>query len=537
MARSLLHAGLVSCCVSYSGAVSLFAWREILHSQHMVPELEHAAQVTAGFAHTRSAELQVEDSTTQKLPAHGPWPSWLQISPDPLATILEHRTKAVAPGVLPPGVFPRYSLMTDSSKHKLGKQYPNAFNTWSWNAPDPYPNSSAYPLKRNHSEENEPFVKVRTKKTHNTTTIEVQVEIANPNIIVSVYLLMFVPLVMAWASMFHFNTVEEHYPILLPITLCSTIVGQDLVNQSLSALMNAPFAITGIQACSMTIITGAWVLSTCPRPAPGRSWLWPLFRWSSVAIMFTVYQLLNHLVSYYCSLSERTIFLNLCPLAAMAVESIMPSTVRKEVSWTSKMALFSMAFGAILFGLQYPDFSNEGVRAVSMLVAIIIPYRLLQRWCLADCGDIPVAALAFYDGLFLAIPSSMISAHNINFWAAWEIWFKTPSISLMLLLSWITFTAGHICALLLLRQSSATTFLVFHNIANFVVVFEGIMFFGDQVMQAPLVFSGIIISLCGGVWYSLLQRPGLPKQVEWCMDKAERAERGVQVPGNDSSPL
>ena len=48
------------------------------------------------------------------------------------------------------------------------------------------------------------------------------------------------------------------------------------------------------------------------------------------------------------------------------------------------MALITMAFGAILFSLQYPDFSANGLRSAGLLVALVLPYRLLQRMLLAE---------------------------------------------------------------------------------------------------------------------------------------------------------
>lgn len=37
------------------------------------------------------------------------------------------------------------------------------------------------------------------------------------------------------------------------------------------------------------------------------------------------------------------------------------------------------------------------------------------------------------------------------------------------------------------------------------VVFEGIVFFSDPVFEAPLVFTGIALSLLGGIWYAMDQ--------------------------------
>lgn len=377
----------------------------------------------------------------------------------------------------------------------------NPFDTYFKN---PYDTFFKNPFDNKTKDTIEPFVHVVMDRSHNGT--RVRVDIATPNVIVSVYLLMFVPIVMAWVAMRHYGWQERHYAIILPMTLCSTIVGQDLVNQSLSVLMESPTAITAIQALSMTLVTAVWTASTeASKPTLSLASVVPLAKWSAVALLFALYQLVNHLVSYLCSLSERTVFLNLCPLCSLAVEmTLMPRPIRMQATFSARMSLCAMVLGAVLFSLQYPDFSTSGIVSAVVLVLVLMPYRLLQRWLLTECAGLPVQVLALYDGLTLLVPSCVITAANQEqFWRTWETWFRTPSIALMLALSWMTFTSGHVVTLLMLRAGSATNYLVFHNVAGFILVFEGIVFFGDKVVQAPLVFAGIIISLCSGLWYAI----------------------------------
>mmetsp|Transcript_46805 Transcript_46805/g.100065 ORF Transcript_46805/g.100065 Transcript_46805/m.100065 type:complete len:485 (+) Transcript_46805:151-1605(+) len=371
-------------------------------------------------------------------------------------------------------------------------------------------NSSNSPFTTN---KNEPFVHVDVFNVSQNNTV-FRVEIATPNIIISVYLLMFVPIIMAWVTMHHFGTHDEHYLIILPITLCSMMVGQDLVNQSLSALMESPMAITFIQALSCAVMTGSWtVTAEMQKPTLSKASLWPLFKWTSVALLFSCYQLVNHLVSYTCSLSERTVFLNLGPVVSLAFESVvMPTRMQSpKVSFMGKLALSCMVMGAVLFSLQYP-FTPTGAFSAVGLVAVVIPYRLLQRWLLVDCLNLPIYLLAAFDGLVLCAPSGIITYLNqMWFWRSWETWWTTPSIALMLVLSFATFTGNHVSALLLMRASSATNVLVFSNLSNFIVVLQGILFFGDQVSN-PLIVAGILICLVSGVWYSIESGKGLINQ-------------------------
>eukprot|EP00435_Cladocopium_sp_Y103_P074324 s78_g48.t1 len=402
--------------------------------------------------------------------------------------------------------------------------------------------SSSFPTIRrgaNVSDVFSPFAKVRTRivpvQPHNTFATAVDVEIATPEIIVSVYLLLFVPLAMAWAYF------EKHYLIMVPFTLCAFTVGLDLVNQSLSTLTAAPMAMTAIQAGFMSAATMLWTVGChvymliarlrgheappplvksrsgerSPSRVPSELTLYPLscttqtkllFGWTPAALWFVAYQLINHEVSMYCSLSERalvekrsigmkaefqnwllgllgTVFLNLCPLFALFIEPlVLPSRVENVLNQTfsSKMALITMAFGAVLFSLQYPDFTANGLRSAGLLVALVLPYRLLQRMLLAE-------------------------PWRRFFLEAWNVWLHNPSIMLMFGLSIFAFIGNHLSVLYLLKATSATSTLVFGNLSNFVVVFEGIVFFSDPVFEAPLVFTGIALSLLGGVWYAIEQ--------------------------------
>lgn len=374
-------------------------------------------------------------------------------------------------------------------------------------------------------------VKVRTEvraeggRTGTTVTLDV----ASPNVIVSVYLLMYVPIAMGWMALWKFGNQEAHYMIMLPITLCTLIVGLDLINQSLSIVMDSPMAITAIQGVALAGITGVWTLITeCRRPSVVGTMMWPLLTWGIVALMFTLFQLINHQVSYWCSLSERTVFTNLCPVASMFVEmTLMSKNMKVTVTFWSKMALSTMVLGALLYSIQYPDFTPSGVLFACLMVAVIIPYRLLQRFLLAKCANLPLPLLAFSDGVFLIVPSSIISAtQQDHFWSAWSSWFSHPSICLMLLFSLIIFTGNHMVGLMMLRIGSATNYLVFHNLANFLVVTMGILFFGDDISSSPLELLGLIISLLGGLWYAVeVQRKH--------HYRSERAQRPLQGDNED----
>ncbi|CAK0816351.1 unnamed protein product [Prorocentrum cordatum] len=272
--------------------------------------------------------------------------------------------------------------------------------------------------------------------------------------------------------------------------------------------MASPMAITAVQAGALAASTGVWVLgreAAQPTLAEGRGLRRELLKWGAVAVMFTLYQLVNHLVSYWCSLCERTIFANLCPAATMLVEmTVMPAAIKVQGSPRKHASVATMVLGAALFCMQYKHFSCAGVAVALLMVVVTIPYRLLQRWLLFECSGLTVGLMACYDGLFLFGPSSIIFAANSrpDMWSQWNEWLSSPQICLMLFLSLIAFSANHCVSLVMLRCASATNYLVMHNVANILVVCLGIVIFHDKVMTSPVMMIGILMSLGGGLWYA-----------------------------------
>ncbi|CAK0816939.1 unnamed protein product, partial [Prorocentrum cordatum] len=253
----------------------------------------------------------------------------------------------------------------------------------------------------------------------NETTVTV--EIAEPAVIVAAYVIMFVPLGVGWAAMLHFGTQAKHYMILLPMTYVT--IALDLVNQSLSALMGAPMSITAIQALCLAMIAGTWALAKeLVYPYMCLEVLQCLRPWTVVAVLFSGYQLINHLVSLYCSLSERTVFYGITPVAMVVTELVfLPASIKTHFSFNSKLAMVGMLVGAGLFAVQYPDFTALGVLSATGMVATQVPYRLFQRWNLAECMVAPLAVLACYDGLFLFVPAFVLADVSLDaFWASWE---------------------------------------------------------------------------------------------------------------------
>jgi hypothetical protein len=210
----------------------------------------------------------------------------------------------------------------------------------------------------------------------------------------------------------------------------------------------------------------------------------------------------------YCSLSERAVFISLMPVALFMSEvTFLPQDIKTHATFNSKVAMLGMVLGALLFGLQYPAFTAAGLASAWSMVATKVPLRLFQRWNLAECMQAPLALLACYDGVVLFVASwtsSVITETNglDTFWATWRGWVTDPSIALMLALSLFTFAGCHVAGLALLRVTSATSVIIFANVANIMTVIMGVCFFGDN-LQSPLTCLGMAMTLSCGLWYAL----------------------------------
>jgi len=347
-------------------------------------------------------------------------------------------------------------------------------------------------------------VNAKHNKTQNVTITDVTkvVDVASPFHIASIYIVLFGPVSIAWAMYFKHGQQAHYYVWLLPLTMCTMSIGQDLVNQSLTVILEAPNLISAIQAFSMAVATCIWSLSQDWSSL--RMLRWKLTGWIGVAIFFAMYQIMNHLVYAMCSLSERTVITNLAPVLSLIIErTIMPEALKPNINFGSKMALCLMVTGAFLFSIQTPSFTRQGIGVALLLLLATVPYRLAQRRFLAEVPELPLAALACIDGFVLFVPSTAISvARNLHFWNMYSTAAEAP-VLFMLVLSVMTFAGLHICSLAMLRLGAATTYLVHSNIASLGTIALGIFFFGDRALGTSLACVGLAANVGSGIWYSV----------------------------------
>lgn len=293
------------------------------------------------------------------------------------------------------------------------------------------------------------------------------------------------------------------YLVILPLTYCALTVAQDLVNQDLVFLTGEPFGITAIQTGMMCLFTGTWCASI-DYPRIQLSGFAVYSRWLVVGAIFMLYKIADRFVSSNCSLSERTVFSNLSPVAALLCELVvLPQGIKPHISLGSRVSLATLVVGACLFGFASPEFTSVGVVTALSMVVIHVPLRVVERSCLSDPKLNSTGFLALIDAIFLFILTASVAfCRNQNFYNELVFFAKHPSIFFLLIISGLTFTGAHVCGLKMLRVGSATNLLVLMSIAGFIEVALGILCFGDAVFGTPLACIGLGLSLGSGLWYA-----------------------------------
>lgn len=361
-------------------------------------------------------------------------------------------------------------------------------------------------------ESKKPFIKVTRTKTHMGTTAlsKTTVHIVTPSAIVSVYLVMFIPLLIAWFAHLYSGLRIDQWPFLLPLTLLVTTVGMDFANQSLAAVVGGPNLLTAVQSWALAFATGVWTLmyerKEISSADPQALWVWLL-----AALAFTVTQLVNHLAYWQCSLYERVIFLNLCPVATVFIEQFaMPAGLKPSLPLWNKGGICVTLLGAFLFG--FPARENSGSLSVaisSLLMISMVLCRLTQRVLLTKNPTLPVGLLACTDGLLLGVTSTTLALPKLGQHISEGLlhtWLSEPSVCILLVVSSIAFIGFHVTVLLILRQTSASNALFFANLANLTTVTLGVRFLGDSeinnTLLTPAAFIGLAVCIFGAMWYA-----------------------------------
>lgn len=346
--------------------------------------------------------------------------------------------------------------------------------------------------------------------------VQVDIELAAASQILWVFVLLWVPLLVAWLFWFyqerHKGNQSLLYQPLLQFSVGALTISSVIGNQSLSILTRAPMALTFFQSL-MSVVVGV-VLWACqvwnaPGAQPPAEQIWfGLLRWLPCATGFACYQVTDHFVSNTASISERVIFGNLVPVLAWSAESTFPHIFKtdREASLSAKAALFTTVCGATFFVIEDPLLAPLGVGACCFSGIVLVAYRLVQRGTLVKTVDIPVACLLAFDSLVsCTIARLLFGSADSAALKDWKLWCETPQVLLLLLLSGIGTGFGHFAVILCLQNCSATLTMVVCNIASMMCLVQGAMLFNEEESQHLMSIVGMFVNLTGGIWYATSQ--------------------------------
>jgi len=331
-------------------------------------------------------------------------------------------------------------------------------------------------------------------------------KIATPREISIIFIALFMPIALAWVVYFISGRPSSLYFVLLPITVVAGTFGFDTGNQSLSAIVSSPMKITALHAAVLFVLTGCWsLLADRPQLVEVVSMRVVRRFVSTVAVMYAVYQICNHYVSKYCTLSERIVFQNLTPAISLSLELfMMPTELKPFVNWRCRLALLCVAVGSALYCCQSSDLTLVGLMWASLLVVLMVPYRMTQRYIVAgEMKAVPIGLLACLDGFVLLTPASLLGVTASDKAEDITAEFSFASVVQLAALTCLAFTLQHCCGLLMMRAGSATAYLVWYNVANFAILIASYFLYDDNVAETGLMAAGLFMSVTGCVWYSV----------------------------------
>eukprot|EP00930_Biecheleria_cincta_P029337 TRINITY_DN20413_c0_g1_i1.p1 TRINITY_DN20413_c0_g1~~TRINITY_DN20413_c0_g1_i1.p1 ORF type:complete len:511 (-),score=64.32 TRINITY_DN20413_c0_g1_i1:71-1603(-) len=331
-------------------------------------------------------------------------------------------------------------------------------------------------------------------------------KIASPREIAIIFIALFMPIALAWVVYFIRGKPSSLYFVLLPITVVACTFAFDTSNQSLSAIVPSPMKITALHAAALLVLTGCWSLLADRRQLAEVASMRIVIRFAStVAVMYTVYQICNHYVSKYCTLSERIVFQNLTPAISLSLELfMMPTELQPFVNRRCRLALLCVAVGSALYCWQSSDLTLVGLMWASLLVLLMVPYRMTQRYIVAgEMKAVPVGFLACLDALVLLMPASVLGVTASNEAEGTVADFSFASTVVLAALTCLAYTLQHCSGLLMMHAGSATTFLVWYNVSNFAIIIASYFLYDDNIAETGLMAAGLFMSVTGCVWYSI----------------------------------
>uniref|UniRef100_A0A7S1FFV3 Transmembrane protein n=1 Tax=Noctiluca scintillans TaxID=2966 RepID=A0A7S1FFV3_NOCSC len=312
----------------------------------------------------------------------------------------------------------------------------------------------------------------------------------------------YIALVVVLTCMWHQCRVEgrwvKFFSRALGVTNFALLVGGLLVDQSLLVMTGASFSLHASQAALLWSAGVVWFIYVDLDTVCENDWK-TLRMWLVVAGTFGISKVADTYVGVWFPACTELRWC-LCAIITLILELTVTKHFRFESSHLGDVAVGFLIIVGIVFCLPHLKLGMS----VVLFAMIVAPMWLVQRWFLSALTG-PIAAMAALDGvftLFFLLPEAW---NETRFWNNWDIWLVQPSVILMLFLSFSLFISHHVCCLLILRLSSATTLGLLHISAHLFVAFLSVVFAGSFP-----TFSGVSVAVGTFVaaWLFLTTRAG-----------------------------
>jgi len=185
----------------------------------------------------------------------------------------------------------------------------------------------------------------------------------------------------------------------------------------------------------------------------------------------------------------------------------MPVEKQPKVNVWIVLSLCVTLVGAIMYAQGLKSVSILGVTFAFVNMGITVCDRVLQRRLLTqECKDLHVVVCTMVTNLFGMLPCIVLAfaTTQISELPKHRKHWTDIRIIAMLCLSGVVSIGIGALGFEVQRRLSATSFLIMQNVSKIVVVFIGVLVFGDTI-KSPLAGSGLFVSLLGSFMYSRMQ--------------------------------
>jgi len=250
------------------------------------------------------------------------------------------------------------------------------------------------------------------------------------------------------------------------------------------------------------------------------SWL-DVAKWMVVPFLFSGILATSLLSFKKASLSTVMICRNVLPFITFSIEKVFQNTPA-TVSGSLMLSMISTLAGVVLYSVsqsKHAADSSEGMLLVYINALFCACDRLCQSNLLKSNGfGASISFCLLLNNLVGMVPILMLAVAT----GETQGWHHALTKSQPITWLWVSlscccgFCLGYL-GLKTQRAVTATTSLMLQNIVKVLLIFVGVMCFGD-VLDMPAM-AGCSIAIVGGLWYGFLRLP------------AETRSEGIQAKG------